>query len=314
VDLQNVRIYIDSRVRFATERNSLSISKDKLKILTLPRKTSSKVGLELFRRQGLRLDEFLKLAPVPWVRSLLNNGCLQISDDGSKRRALTDEILTTYLTPADKRPKKSARAAIQKSVSFPTESSEFIRIKSAVLPYLKTKSVRSFSKSPLSFSDLTNLLRLACAPDLTRMNKRLHPSAGGFYESQIYVSAHNVDSLESGFYFYSERDQKLVGTKISRALLTSLREQAQAAMGSISSPRAVVWIAFDLERMNDPVHRDIAEKLVSMNAGVLLDRFYIASRALDISGCAIGRFSSNTDLHREKALPGKLVVSCGYSI
>ncbi len=74
----------------------------------------------------------------------------------------------------------------------------------------KRKSTRHFKKDPLSFKDLTVILRSNRVLDFKRKpHKRTYPSGGARFPVETYVISFNVKELDPGAYHYNIKDNSL---------------------------------------------------------------------------------------------------------
>jgi len=103
----------------------------------------------------------------------------------------------------------------------------------------KRRSVRSFSESPLTLAEVSQLLWAAQGITNTR-GLRTVPSAGALYPLEIYLVAGNVDALPDGVYHYGPIRHELV-----RVIAGDKRpELCAAALGQTSVRNAAAVIVF----------------------------------------------------------------------
>lgn len=104
---------------------------------------------------------------------------------------------------------------------------------------LKRRSVRSFKDSPLTITEVSQLLWAAQGITSPR-GLRTAPSAGALYPLEVYVVAGNVDDLPYGVYNYRPVKHELV-----RVVKGDKRiELCDAALGQTSVRNAAAVIVF----------------------------------------------------------------------
>jgi SagB-type dehydrogenase family enzyme len=72
------------------------------------------------------------------------------------------------------------------------------------------ESYREFTNSPLSFLELSKILRSCRIVDPTRKpERRTYPSGGARFPVELYVVSYNVEKLEEGAYHYNMKENNL---------------------------------------------------------------------------------------------------------
>jgi len=153
--------------------------------------------------------------------------------------------------------------------------------------FLKRRSVRDFADSPISLSELSQLLW--AAQGVTRDGLyRNAPSAGALYPLELYVAAGNVADCSPGIYRYLPGQHALtrvydrdVRAELSRAALG----QSCVARGS-----CVIVIGAVFSRITSK-YRDRGVRYAHMEAGHVSQNIYLQAAALGLGTVAVGAFN-----------------------
>jgi SagB-type dehydrogenase family enzyme len=151
---------------------------------------------------------------------------------------------------------------------------------------LARRSMRTFSRDPLTVDDLTQLLW--AAQGITHaQGYRTAPSAGALYPLELYVVAGHVIGLPTGFYRYRGREHAL-HIKSPRDLR---KEMAAAAHGQRPVERAPASFLFTAvyDRMTAKYGRR-GVRYVDMEAGHAAQNLCLQAVALDLKSVVIGAF------------------------
>jgi SagB-type dehydrogenase family enzyme len=153
----------------------------------------------------------------------------------------------------------------------------------------KRRSLRNFTRQPVSFSDLSQLIWAIQGITLRGrgFDFRACPSAGALYPIETYVAANRVEGISSGLYHYHAGKGELVflkegsfGADLSRAGLNQeMLEEAAAVF---------IWTAM-VERSKWK-YRERGYRYIYMDAGHLGQNLYLAATALDLGCCTVGAF------------------------
>ena len=148
------------------------------------------------------------------------------------------------------------------------------------------RSVRSYSNSPLTLAEVSQLLWSAQGLSGSR-GLRTAPSAGALFPLEIYLMAGSVNGLASGIYKYNYLNHSLVMTEKSdiRAELF----EAGLRQGSIKNAPVVMIICAVYERMTTK-YGDRGIRYVDMEAGHVSQNVYLQSESLGLKTVAIGAF------------------------
>lgn len=148
------------------------------------------------------------------------------------------------------------------------------------------RSVRQFSKRPLSLADVSQLL-WAAQGMTARDGGRAAPSAGALYPLEIYLVAGDVESLPAGLYHYRPRGHQLrhVADGDSRNLLST----AALDQSWVRRTPAVLVIAGVYER-SAKKYGQRAHRYTHIEVGHAAQNVYLQAVALKLGTVIVGAF------------------------
>jgi len=151
---------------------------------------------------------------------------------------------------------------------------------------LRRRSVREYSESSLSLSEISQLLW--AAQGITHQNgSRTTPSAGALFPLEVYVVAGRVDDLPSGVYRYEPHGRELVlvmsGDKREDLYLATI-EQECVRVGA-----AAIIIAAVNERTTQK-YGERGIRYICMEAGHAAQNVYLQASSLDLGTVVVGAF------------------------
>ena len=149
------------------------------------------------------------------------------------------------------------------------------------------RSLREFSKSPLSLADLGFLLW--AAQGVTGQNSeapfRTAPSAGGRYPLETYISVANVTGLEAGIYRYEPTTHSLIvvseNPKSPEKLLAACYGQSVVS----NAAAVLVWTATPYR--TEWKYAFTAHRMIAMEAGHACQNVCLAATALGLGACPL---------------------------
>lgn len=151
----------------------------------------------------------------------------------------------------------------------------------------KRKSIRQFTKDPLSMNHLSYLLWASTG--IQRKERgyefRTAPSAGALYPVETYVVCNNVESLEKGVYHYSIKSHVLELIKKG----DFSRETTQAALGQrmcLECAAIFVWTAIFYR--SKWKYKQRAYRYIYLDAGHIGQNLGLASVSLGLGSCHVG--------------------------
>lgn len=153
------------------------------------------------------------------------------------------------------------------------------------------RSVRDFSKQPLSLQQLGQLLWSAQGITDEQTGFRAAPSAGALYPLTIYAAVGNVEALEAGIYQYQVETHalKLVAEQDQRPEITSAAVQQQF----INEASVVILIAADFD-ITAAKYGGRAEQYVYLEAGHAAQNILLQTTALGLGAVPVGAFDDNS--------------------
>jgi SagB-type dehydrogenase family enzyme len=149
------------------------------------------------------------------------------------------------------------------------------------------KSIRHFSKEPLSMEHVSYLLWATTGIQRVEQGYefRTVPSAGALYPIETYILANNVSGFEPGIYHYAIQDHQLeslnvgeFGTRMARGAL----DQAMVRDGQA----VFVWTAV-LERSKWK-YKQRAYRYIYLDCGHMGQNLALAAVGLGLGSCQIG--------------------------
>ena len=153
------------------------------------------------------------------------------------------------------------------------------------------RSRRHFGRQPMNLKELAQVL--LSANGITSNNETSHraaPSAGALYPIEIYVAAHNIESIEDGLYHFQVADSTLELVKPGEfGDSLHLYANQQSVVGS--SPCTIVLTArFDRSTVK---YADRGYRYAYMEAGAICQNIYLQATSLDMGTCAVGAFNDD---------------------
>ena len=152
----------------------------------------------------------------------------------------------------------------------------------------KRRSVREYAGMPLSLEEIAQLAWSAQGITDKTTGFRTAPSAGATFPIEIYFLISNVNNLDTGIYWYNNRDhalEKIIdGDKRYSLHGVSLHQES-----IINAP--VVMVISGVVARTEQRYGDRALRYVYMEAGHVAQNVYLQGVALDIGTVVIGAFS-----------------------
>lgn len=148
------------------------------------------------------------------------------------------------------------------------------------------RSVRTYSSTPLSLSEVSQLLW--AAQGLTHPEgMRTAPSAGALYPLEIYVLAGNVTNLPVGVYHYNPREHGLI--LIGEGDIRQKLFEAALQQSAVKDAAIVLIISAEYERTTVKyAQRGI--QYVHMEVGHVSQNVYLQTESLGLGTVFIGAF------------------------
>ena len=161
---------------------------------------------------------------------------------------------------------------------------------------LNRRSIRSYSQTPLTLEQISQLLWSAYgitkednSEKFYRGGFRTAPSAGALYPLEIYIVTGHVSGLKMGIYKYNSVKHQLEmvvsGDKrddLSKAIVKSFRIQKASVV--------IIYTAI-FERTTQKYGQRGRERYVWIEAGHSAQNLYLQAYALGVGMCVIGAFN-----------------------
>lgn len=164
------------------------------------------------------------------------------------------------------------------------------------------RSLRSFSKQPLSVDELAYLLwctqgvqKIASVQDasgrITERTIRTVPSAGGRHAFVTYLSINNVDGLPSGLYRYIATEHKLAEIKLDDAFGKAVALACVNQTWMANAAAVFLWVANTPRMTWRYVERGYRYML--LDAGHVCQNFYLCAEAIGSGACGIAAYDDD---------------------
>ena len=154
----------------------------------------------------------------------------------------------------------------------------------------KRRSVREYSKEPLSLFEISQILWAAQGITDNGYGRRTAPSAGALYPIELYLVAANVKDLTRGIYKYDPRRNTLKktieGDKRIEVSNAALRQDA------IEKSSAIVLITAIYERTSVKYGKR-TERYVNMEVGHVGQNIYLQAVSLGLGTVMMGAFNDD---------------------
>lgn len=150
---------------------------------------------------------------------------------------------------------------------------------------LKRRSIRRFSPSSLTLSEISKLLWATYG--LVDKKRHVVPSAGATYPVEVYLFAKSVEGLEPGIYKYDYASHALVPVKkgdFSRELARACLDQRWVR----EAPVNIVVVAYYQRTTNWYGERGF--RYIYMEAGHIGQNIYLAATEMGLGTVAVGAF------------------------
>lgn len=159
---------------------------------------------------------------------------------------------------------------------------------------LGRKSQRDFIKKSISFTELSNLLVMTCAPKENEAwlptpvpvgiwPRRALPSGGGIFPLEFYILAQNVTGLKSGLYRYDVLGGGLELLRAGRPKFDEIWLQKPL----FGDPSALIFVSANFERMRAK-YGARALKFILLEAGGLGVQMNLVANAMGLGFCFDG--------------------------
>ncbi len=153
----------------------------------------------------------------------------------------------------------------------------------------KRRSVREFSREPVSLQELSQLLFSAQGITGSLHGKRLRtaPSAGALYPIEVYVFAHAVEGLEPGLYHYDPSGHSLASVKTA----DMRKVVSEAGLGQASLRDAALVIALTgVPERTTVKYGKRGEGYVMIEAGHIAQNVLLQAVSLGLGAVPVGAF------------------------
>jgi SagB-type dehydrogenase family enzyme len=196
------------------------------------------------------------------------------------------QIFKELIMPKPARPPEFKEYPKLPKVKLPTPEFRGISVEEALR---KRRSVREYSKKPLTLSEISQLLWAAqgITGKIYKTLLRTSPSAGALYPFEIYIFANDVKNLKSGIYHFSVREHSLVLIKEGDFRDKLLRASLEQEMVRDAAAVFVLSAIFDRTRSK---YGERGYRYVYMEAGHISQNIYLQATSLGLGTVVVGAF------------------------
>ncbi len=171
----------------------------------------------------------------------------------------------------------------ESKISLPKD---FVEGSLSAFDSIKTRrSVRDYSKQPLSLKELSTLL--FTTQGITSDYKRAAPSAGALYPMETYLVVNNVAGLEKGLYHYLVQEHALEVVKIGD-FAQEVRKKGLNQAPLENAAVDFIWTAVSERTTKKYGERGI--RYIFIEVGHVSENLYLQANSMDIGVVAIGAF------------------------
>ncbi|MFB6246349.1 MAG: SagB/ThcOx family dehydrogenase [Candidatus Pacearchaeota archaeon] len=147
------------------------------------------------------------------------------------------------------------------------------------------ESIRSFSKDPMSYQQLSNILHSCRINDYNRdPERRSYPSAGARFPIETYVTNFNVEGIEKGAYHYNILDNTL-----ETLLEENLDKEKESIISALENPAAAIVLTSAIPR-SEVKYGAKAYPFSLIEAGHMGQNIILSSERENIGTCPIGGY------------------------
>lgn len=166
------------------------------------------------------------------------------------------------------------------------------------------RSIRNYGSPCVSIEQLSELLyrtlRRRSLADVggQLFESRPHPSGGGSYELETYLTISECSGMPSGFYHYDATSHSLVPLSASIDDITGILKDAHEAAAGLGTPQVLLTFGARFSRVSWK-YEGMPYAVHLKNVGILYAHLYLVATALGLGACALGlgdsdRFSRMT--------------------
>lgn len=148
------------------------------------------------------------------------------------------------------------------------------------------RSIRDFSRAPLSIADASQLLWAAQGVSGSG-GLRTAPSAGALYPLEIYLVAGSVEGIAAGTHHYEPQRHRL--STVARGDRRAAIAEAALEQSWVAEAPAILVLTAVTDRTARKYGRR-APRYVHMEAGHAAQNVYLQAAALELGTCMVGAF------------------------
>lgn len=211
-------------------------------------------------------------------------------------------LLFVFVTGSFFCQEKGGKTDMNKTVTdlIQLPSPEFKSTTSLEEAILKRRSIRDYTKEPLSIKEVSQILWSAQGITDEESGLRSAPSAGATFPLEVYLAVSNVKDANAGLYKYNPFNNtlKLLAEGDKRFDIAN----AALKQGSIEKSAAIVILTAVYERTSVR-YGNRTERYVNMEVGHAGQNIYLQAVSLGLGTVMIGAFNDEA-LKKVLSLPG----------
>jgi SagB-type dehydrogenase family enzyme len=162
------------------------------------------------------------------------------------------------------------------------------------------RSIRSYGRKPITINQISELLyrssriQKVVNNDLSNdISFRPYPSGGALHELEIYILSNKCDGLANGLYHYCPKLHQLELLNSNEVIFKKVLNEAKKSGACDEDIQILIVVTARFQRVSSK-YNSLAYRLVLLNTGALMQNFYLAAIAMELSPCQIG--GGNSDL------------------
>ncbi len=152
---------------------------------------------------------------------------------------------------------------------------------------LKRRSIRNYSKKPLSINEVSQLLWSAQGITDKEKSFRTVPSAGALYPVETYLIVNNVENVEQGIYKYDVEEHKIV--MIRKGYFNEQLSFAALNQSCVKDASVIVILCADYAKTTRR-YGDRGIKYVHIEIGHSAQNVQLQTVSLNLGSVVVGAF------------------------
>ncbi len=180
------------------------------------------------------------------------------------------------------------KAGVKIALAGPREFTQSTKSFEEILE--ERKSLRKFSKDPMSLVELSKVLYYTYGNRKTgeKVIRKFVPSGAERYGEDLFVIAMNVEGLAMGIYYYSPSEHVLYQVAEEPELKEKIVDITKGQI-FVGNAQVFLFLVAVPERISYAYPRDF-EKLAILDAGHIMGQAILVGESLGLGSCPIGKY------------------------